>query len=540
MAELKLCLKIEGNDDRTVLVNRNEFTVGRWQQCNLHLPFAGISRLHARFLQTDDGSWFIEDLGSKNGTLVNGNLVNSPQLLNNGDVIHIGMAFLVVILVNSTQSSKNADTSSEGITILRHVKELQQQWIQADNQGDKNSNQEKSIARLKDLVEIAKVLNSAASIEGIFSQVQTVVFRSLKSIERLALLIDVTGTGKLKLIKAAAKNISAQHKIANDPTWISRSICHNVFINKLAIYTADAQTDQRFEGEHSILAKGIHSVMAVPLWDENRVVGVLYADGHLNFGHSAQTSEDDLSFFSALGNLVASSVQRWLLTLKLRSEETIRQKLERYHSPAVVQQMMRVGALQNGRILPKEGDISILFADIVGFTALSERLSPGEVAELLNSFFEEMLQEVFAVGGTLDKFIGDCIMAFFGAPEPQLDHAERAVAAAWGMLKRLDDLNANHRLREPLQLRVAINSGKAVVGDVGSSQRVDYTVLGATINLASRMEAICPAGECVLGETTYALLKRQEDFDELGIFRFKGIDRPVRVYHSQRTSKFEY
>ena len=128
----------------------------------------------------------------------------------------------------------------------------------------------------------------------------------------------------------------------------------------------------------------------------------------------------------------------------------------------------------------------------MGFTAISERLTPTAIAQLLNNLFEEMLQEVFACGGTLDKYIGDCIMAFFGAPELQLDHADRAVAAAKGMLTRLQHLNANGFWQEPLQLRIAINSGKAVVGDVGSSQRVDYTALGATINLAARMEAVCP------------------------------------------------
>jgi adenylate cyclase len=139
---------------------------------------------------------------------------------------------------------------------------------------------------------------------------------------------------------------------------------------------------------------------------------------------------------------------------------------------------------------------------------------------------------VFAVGGTLDKFIGDCIMAFFGAPEPQPDHAERAVAAAKGMLERLQRLNAKQFFLEPLQLRVAINSGKAVVGDVGSSQRVDYTALGATINLAARMETICPPGQCVISEATLSLLRRPQSFQSMGEHRFKGINRPIQIYQT--------
>lgn len=549
MAEFKLRVQIEGNLEKTITVDRDEFTMGRAPECNLHLPSSAISRCHARFTKAGEGVWKIEDLGSKNGTRLNDNLVIAPVKVKHGDIVQIGHVCLT-LLFNEPVSSQPVVTVkihpqvsaqkspiapiTQGMTILRNVTELQQQWIQVDNQGDDNTNKEKAIARLKDLVDIAKCLNYAESIEAIFSQVQRVVFRELSSIDRLALLIDVSGLGKLELLNAATRNASKQQNLAPDGSWISRSICQRVFADKVAIQTADAQMDKRFEDEFSIIANDIRSAMAVPLWDENKVVGVLYADANLSFSHWTKGGEEDLSFFSTLANLVASSVQRWLLARKLRSEEKIRHRLERYHSPAVVQQMMVEGALEVGRLMPAEGEISILFADIVGFTALSERLSPAQIAELLNAFFEEMLQEVFAVGGTLDKFIGDCIMAFFGAPEVQPDHADRAVTAAQGMLARLEGLNANQALREPLQLRIAINSGKAVVGDVGSSQRVDYTVLGATINLASRMEGVCPPGECVISEATYQLLKEPQGFEVMGEFRFKGIDRPVQVYQTKR------
>lgn len=561
MAELKLYIQTEGNTEKTVFVERNEFKIGRSPECDLHLPYGSISRIHARLVKNPSGEWFIEDMGSKNGTLLNESFVTCPLKVNHGDIIRIGNVFISIIFTNNPQTkppisvqsqtkppvnyNSQATTTSQpratlqttigpSITILRNAKDLQQQWIQAEASGDILSNKERAIARLKDLVDIAKGLNSAESIEAIFSQVQKVVFRQIKSVDRLALLIDVNGSGKLELMNSAARDIAEQQHLAAHGNWISRTICQKVFSEKVAIHTADAQSDERFDGEQSILFKGIRSAMAVPLWDENKVVGVLYADAHLRRRDWAQEGEEDLSFFSALANLVASSVQRWLLTRKLRNEETIRQKLERYHSPAVVQQLIAAGTLQGGRLPPTEEDVSILFADIVGFTALSERLTPAQIANLLNDFFEEMLKEVFAFGGTLDKFIGDCIMAFFGAPERQPDHAERAVAAAQGMLDRLQRLNTERILSEPLQLRIAINSGKVVVGDVGSSQRVDYTVLGAPVNLASRMEGICPPGECVISENTYALLKSPTGFEVMGEYRFKGIDKPVLIYQTKR------
>jgi adenylate cyclase len=536
MTELTLRLQ-EGDSETTITVHQDVFTIGRLPECDLYLPFAGVSRNHARLVKTTNGAWTIEDLGSKNGTQVNECLVIYPQKLHHGDIVWLGnVSFVILFTVPVTQISANypvALESNEQRTILHSVEKLQQRWIEAEDKDGDVSKKDKTIARLKDLVDIAKNLCAAASIEEIFSQVQQVVFRYLNSIERLALLINVNGCGHLELMNAATRNVAEQENLAADGSWISRSICQKVFAEKVVIQTADTQKDERFSSEHSILMKGIRSAMAVPLWDENKVVGVLYADALLSSYHWANEGEEELSFFSALANIVASSVQRWLLVEKLKTEEVIRHRLERYHSPAVVQQLISVGGLPDGRLAPAESEISILFADLVGFTAISERLTPTVIAQLLNNLFEEMLQEVFAYGGTLDKYIGDCIMAFFGAPETQLDHADRATAAAKGMLRRLDRLNANGFWQEPLQLRIAINSGKAVVGDVGSSQRVDYTALGATINLAARMEAICPPSECIISEATYTMLSDPADFQEMGEHRFKGINRLVKVYQTK-------
>ena len=533
MTELQLRLQ-DGNTFKTVTVNQEVFTIGRLPECDLSLPFAGVSRFHARLTNISEGVWTIEDLGSKNGTLLNDRLINSPKELHHGDILWLGDANLVVQLKINDQVWEAKQEENDGQkTILRNVQQLQRQWIEVDSQGEDVSNRDIIIARLKDLVDIAKNLSGATSIEEIFFQVEKVVFRYLNGIVRLALLIDISGDGNLELVNSAARTISQKQYLADDRDWISRSICQRVFAEKVAIQIADAQNDERFAEEQSILLKGIRSAMAVPLWDENKVVGVLYADARLSAYHWISEGKEELSFFSTLANLVASSVQRWMLVEKLKKEELIRHRLERYHSPAVVQQLIAVGKSPDGRLPPQEKEISILFADIVGFTAMSERFTPKQIAELLNNLFEEMLQEIFSYGGTLDKYIGDCIMAFFGAPEPQPDHADRAVTAAKKMLSRLKKLNTDGFWQESIELRIAINSGKAVVGDVGSPQRVDYTALGATINLASRMEGICPPSECVIGEDTYHQLSLPDDFQKMGNYRFKGINRLVCVYQTR-------
>lgn len=531
MAQLKLYLK-QSDRDKTVTVDKDEFIIGRSPECDLQLPYSGISRQHCRLLTTDEGNWTIEDMGSKNGTVLNNNVIAKRQIIKQGDVLKLDNIILNIVFIPSSSPSPSPPEErplNQEMTLIGNAEKFQKQWIEGDIKQENLSNYRTAIDRLKDLVEIAKLLSSAESIEEIFARVKEIVLRELTMLDRLALLVDIEGNGQLELIDATLRNSSTEKKLPSNSSWISGSICRKVFDDKVAIKTADAQTDARFEGEATIINKGIRSALAVPLLDKNMVFGVLYGDALISHKNWQGGGDEDLSFFSAIGNLVASSVQRWLLSRKLRGEEIIRQKLERYHSPGVVQQLLKVG-LSDGRLTPVEKDISILFADIVGFTELSERLSPSKIAELLNNFFEEMLREVFEVGGTLDKFIGDCIMVFFGAPEPQGDHAERAVVAAKRMLSRLNAINDNNQLAENLQLRISINSGKAVVGDVGSSQRVDYTVLGPTINLAARMEHLCPPGNCVISENTYASLRSPSGWELMGEHRFKGIDRPVRIY----------
>ena len=544
--ELALKIHVEGEAEQTLDVTQEQLIFGRSSECDVYLPYSEISRRHCQMRRLAKGQWRIEDLGSTNGTLLNQSALTEPKRLQNGDVIQLGSVMVTVQFspnqtpVASPESQAHLGSRTDVKTILRNAEELRQRWMDGDQRKDPLSTEHIAEARLQYIVEIARGLNSAESIEAIFSQVENVIFQELRTVERLALLIDVEGSGNLELYKAASRGGIKNNEHSRDESrnlyqgeWISRHICNQVFQEKVAIKTKNAQLDDRFADTKSILMKGIGGALAVPLWNEKQVVGVLYADATMGFDHLDPNHDQDLSFFSTIANLVASSVQRWLLTRQLQQQERIRQRLERYHSPAVVQQLITFGAAEDALLTPVEADVSVLFADIVGFTALSEELTPEEVAKLLNGFFEEMLKPLFAMGGTLDKFIGDCIMAFFGAPEPQSDHADRAVKVANAMLERLEHLNKSQALPHPLELRVAINSGKAVVGDVGSSQRVDYTVLGGTVNLASRLEAVCQPRQCVISENTYNRLQYQKAFSPIGKSKFKGIDQPITVYRAE-------
>lgn len=208
----------------------------------------------------------------------------------------------------------------------------------------------------------------------------------------------------------------------------------------------------------------------------------------------------------------------------------------RYVSPVVVEQLMRESDVQLGGV---KQEVTVLFSDIRGFTAFSEGKPPELVVTRLNEYFTAMTGCVFRHGGTLDKYLGDGLMAVFGAPLPVPDHARRAVAAAVDMQEQLAELNCRWAARgEPAQgIGVGINSGRVVVGNIGSPERMDYTVIGEAVNLAARLEALNKdyGTQVILSEHTFRLLAPGDvpagwELRELGGAEVRGLAEPVRVY----------
>src|SRR6185295_9689535 len=178
-------------------------------------------------------------------------------------------------------------------------------------------------------------------------------------------------------------------------------------------------------------------------------------------------------------------------------------------------------------------EVSILFADISGFTTVSETKNPEEVAEFLSHFFSCAVESIFAYGGTLDKFIGDAVMAFFGAPLPQDDHADRAVLTGLMLQRMVNEWNVERAKTNlpPVMVRVGINSGLAVVGNVGTEKRVDYTVLGSSVNIASRLESgVAKPGQVVILQNTLDRVMGSFETEALGEFALKGLQQKMPVF----------
>jgi adenylate cyclase len=247
---------------------------------------------------------------------------------------------------------------------------------------------------------------------------------------------------------------------------------------------------------------------------------------------SVKFSEDDLNLLSSLANYAAVAIQRARLNEAIQREAETRSKLERYHSPAVINRLLQVkGSGPGMNIEAQELECSVMFADIAGFTTFSEKADPKQVGLLLNEYFSLMTDIVFKYEGTLDKFLGDGLMAVFGAPFPYKDHAIRAVEAALEMRSELEKLNNDTSMAFEISIRIGINSGKVVAGDIGSIKRMEYTVLGDTVNVASRLEEyIAKPGDIVIGEATYKYIKDRFKTQLIGTIDIKGRTEKMKTY----------
>ena len=209
--------------------------------------------------------------------------------------------------------------------------------------------------------------------------------------------------------------------------------------------------------------------------------------------------------------------------------------LKRYLSPQMADSILRGGAYVD--LTSRRQDLTILFSDIRGFTAMSERMEPEELVELLNKYLTGMTDIVFEHGGTLDKYIGDALMVFFGNPMPYSDHALRAVRTAFEMQHLLGPLQQEwfDRTDEALSIGIGIATGYVTVGNIGSTTRADYTVIGNQVNLASRLAGKAEAGQILIAERTLVAVREFVNATEVDNIELKNVARPIRIYHIEDT-----
>jgi adenylate cyclase len=563
---------VDHGGPRTYRLLDGETLIGRAPTCGLVINAPGVSRHHAA-VRKADGRAFLRDVGSTYGTSLRGAPVTREQALASGDQIRIGEVTLT-FEAEATESeilSDRAPVHLEAAPILRRVDQpsapvdltptpapasasirraggsavamleapAPAPAARAAPPGERRRGSDRRKASLGApaveqrsghdrrggrilhlLAEISRTLVAVAPLPEMLSRVGDVVFEAVPA-ERVFLLLRDSYDQPLSARVLRNRDGSTPATVS-----LSRTVINSVMRDRVAMLATDALSDTRLDASASIHAMSIRSFMCAPLWNRNDVIGVLYCDNPL----SRRFTPDDLEVFTALSNYAAVAIEQARLARQLLDETMRRERLQRYHSPAVIRRILHEGGDVGTSFMAQERDVTVLFCDIVGFTALCERLTPAAVGEFLNGYFGRMADVIFEHDGTLDKFIGDAILAMFGAPLDQPDHAIRAVTTALAMRRELGRINAD-RAGTPVRMRMALNSGRALTGDIGSPTRREFTVLGDVVNAASRIEAsIAGPDQIVIAETTRALIGDRFKVRTLGAVTLRGRVTSLEVF----------
>jgi adenylate cyclase len=541
---------VDGGMPHVHVLRVGETLIGRTPACDLIINAPSVSRRHAR-LRVVGGRVFVRDADSTHGTAVNGVPVIEEQEIASGDTLLIGEVEITLIqdLPESELLSESHQVLGETGNLVRRVdddravtraapKDLNAAAAapaepRSERRGGSDRRKvdlgrlagERRTARdrrggriVRLLTAISKTLVTVQPLAQILGRVVDLVFDAIPADRAYLLLRD---SNEQPLTARVMRN-----RDGSVPTnvTLSRTVINIVLRDRVAMLAKDARYDPRLDIAGSIQAMNIRSFLCAPLWNRNEVIGVLYCDS----ARSKKFTADDLEVFTALSNYAAVAIEQARVAQQLMQETWRRERLQRYYSPVAITRILQGTDADQG-FMPQERDVTVMFCDIVGFTTLCEQVDPAAIGDLLNGFFGRMADVIFDHEGTLDKFIGDAILAVFGAPFDQPDHAARCVAAALAMRKQL----AHFNLEQPRQIRMrmAINTGRALTGDIGSPKRREFTVLGDVVSTAARLEAsVAQPDQIVISDQTRERLGDAFQLRPLGVVSLSGRESNLATF----------
>lgn len=534
--------EVDGDVWEVNLLSGLIYTIGRGRENDIVLKDRRVSRKHAQISTAEAQSKIIDGYfengeikRSVNRVFVNGQPIYE-KILEPGDVVTIGETTLefrktqnensiVIPPVEPEIGAKTNDEFSEPTSVVNYDDKplggrTQFLTISANEIIGKHSSfsiapeaaSPKEIDELRRkakvlelLYEMSKSLGTVFDLKEIFQRATDLIFRGTPADRVVALLADDTAASgensDFNLYPIGVRTRDENLKNLTERLTVSRTITHKVMQDKVALLSQDARSDAQFYGSDSIVSQGVRSTICAPLITESNVHGVVYADRLDPF---STFSPDDLELISAVAAQTAVTVETVKAHGRLAREEVARANYSRFMPEHVVRQMLenpdsfRLGGVNQ--------TITILFSDIRGFTSISEveKEKPEKIVGLLNRFFSAMAEIIFANGGTLDKYIGDNIMAIFGAPDASPDDAKNAVKTAVEMQQRLVSLNEELEAHgfPKIEIGIGLHTGVATVGYIGAPQRSDYTAIGDTVNTAARLESNAKGGQILISEAT--------------------------------------
>ncbi len=498
--------------------------IGRSTQATVRLVDREVSRKHSQ-IDFQSGQYVLSDLGSSNGTYVNARRIFGPTPLKDGEEVVVGTSKMVFRrgqgkpkLAEIVSDSK-ANTTGELEGVVARV-DAKASFSPVEQIKDVNQLR-RDYERLRVGHEFSQYVRLERDLDQLLKRILEIAFDLIPADNGVILLRDSV-SGEL-VIQAMRQRKEGQGKVL-----VSDTLLKVVQETKKGVLTSDALADDRLSASQSIIALGVRSAMAVPLLSGDDVKGIMFLDSRERIGAFIPK---DLEVLSAIAAQASVALENSEYARALEREAEQRAQLSRFLSPALVEQAAR-GALE----LSKGGaltEITILFCDIRGFTSMSEKMPAQEVVRMLNDYFELMVDIVFEHNGILDKFIGDAIMALWGAPVRRSDDALHAVQAAVKMQQKIVEFNEGRIAagKSPLKAGIGVHTGTVVVGNMGSSKALSYTAIGDGVNLASRLCSLAQAEEVIISADCAAKAGMDRFvLEPLPPAKVKNREQPVEIF----------
>ena len=520
-------------------------TIGRAPDNSVVLDDPRASRYHSHVNQSENGVFTIVD-----GAIINGQLRRSankvfingePHLehqLKTGDRITIGASTLRFEqpAEERTTDVRYDDKPLGHTQLLISANDVMSTVLRSKDEVTTSPQRDKVLETLQRkanilsaLYEMSKTLSSVFDLNAIFEKATDIIFRSTPADRVVALLAEQEVGDREDVVLTPIAMRARDNKLEAHARklTIGRTITRKVMKDRVALLSQDAASDEQFAGVDSIVSQGVRSTICAPLAAESRVHGALYAD---RLDHFSAFKPDDLELISAVAAQTAIAVENARAHERLAREEVARANYSRFLPEYVVKQM-----LENPESFKLGGvsqTITILFADIRGFTRISEHAPAEKIVSLLNRYFSAMTDIIFAHGGTLDKYLGDGLMALFGAPTATPDDASNALNAAVAMQRRL--LGINRELRDEgfseIGVGMGLHTGEAIIGYIGSDRRSEYTAIGDTVNTSARLESNARGGEILISDATAQAAHSRYKLKPREPIMVKNRQQPVKLW----------
>jgi adenylate cyclase len=379
--------------------------------------------------------------------------------------------------------------------------------------------------RLRIIWELTRDIGLERDLDVLLDKILLALFKFTKADRGVILLRENDGTLHPRAARRRDGTTAA--------IQVSSTILNHVITERMGVLTHDASMDFAASKGKSMILNRISSAMVVPLLHENEkeVLGVVWLDSE----SLAQFQPKDLELITSVAGQAAMFIENTILAKKVEQEILVRDRFQRLVAPNVAEQMIsgKLDVRKGGQLIQ---ELTIFNSDIRGFTAMSEGTPAETLVEMLNEYFELMVETLFKYEGTLDKFMGDGIMAFWGAPLVHRDDAVRCVQCALDQMEVLGRFNRERvGVGKPaLAVGLGIHTGPGVVGYVGSSKALSYTTIGDTANTSARLCASAASGQIVVSEATLSRLGNRFEFEEIDPRSLKGKEKPMRRFNILR------